>query len=114
MVGDALCWAVREIGQRVAARAVKFGAPLRAAYVLDIAACLDTGEIGEMILAEAVLPIGSTFSLVELAGSTGDPFPGLDWHALAALTGEPLNLDRIEDWFSRLPYPTTLIGAAHG
>jgi len=112
-VEDALCRVVREIGQRVAARAVEFGAPLKVAYALNIAACLEAGEIGEMILAEAGAPLSSDVSLVELAEAADAPASEPDWHALAALAGEPLDLDGIEDWFSRLPYPNTSIGAAH-
>lgn len=113
LVEEALCRVVREIGQRVAARAVEFGASLKVAYALNIAACLEAGEIGEMILAEAGAPFSGTTSLVERAETLVTPASDPDWHALAALAGEPLDLDGIEDWFSRLPYPNTLIGAAH-
>lgn len=105
---------VREIGGRVAARAVEFGAPLRVAYALDIAASLEAGDLGERFLASIGAPLPASTSLVEIADADIAGIVEPDWSVLAEAAGEPLDLDAIEAWFTRLPYPNAPIGAAHG
>ena len=113
MVLAAVSLIVREIGLRVATRAVEFGAPLKVAYALDIAACLEAGDLGERFLASIGAALPASTSLVEVADAE---LPGIaepEWPALAAAAGEPLDLDAIEDWFTRLPFPSHPVGATH-
>ena len=104
---------VREIGARVAARAVEFGAPLKVAYALDIAACLEAGDLGERFLASIGAPLPASTSLVEVADAEVPGIAEPDWPALAAAAGEPLDLNAIEDWFTRLPFPSSPTGVNH-
>jgi hypothetical protein len=109
----ALSFVVREIGVRVAARAVEFGAPLNVAYALDIAACLEAGDLGECFLTSIGALLPASTSLVEVADAEISGIADPDWPALAAAAGEPLDLDAIEDWFTRLPFPSRPVGATH-
>jgi hypothetical protein len=110
----ALISVAREIGVRVAARAIEFGAPLKVAYALDVAACLEVSDLGEHFLASIGARLPDSTSLVELADAEIAGIAEPDWPALAIAAGEPLDLNAIEDWFTRLPFPGTPVGANHG
>jgi hypothetical protein len=105
IVVAALSAVVSEIGVRVATRAAEFGAPLKVAYALDVAACVEAAWIGERFLASVGAPIAAGTSLVEIVDTEGPGIAEPDWAALAQQAGETLDLDAIEEWFTRLPFP---------
>jgi hypothetical protein len=81
MAIDALSLIVREIGAFAARMAIEFGAPLKTAYALDSAVCIEAGNIAERYLTSKGIPdFAAGWTLLEMQGLTiVEP----DWPALA-------------------------------
>lgn len=109
MAIEALGAVVRQIGAFAARSAIEFGAPLRVAYALDQAVSVQAAEIADTFLTEAgVEGFSGGWSILEHQRMTVQE---LDWQALAARAGEPLNLDEIEEWFNaHWPLPSQAEG----
>lgn len=93
---------IRAIGPYAARMAVEFGAPLKTAYGLDQAVAVEADGIAARFLARHGHPdTAHGYGTLE---SLGLDYADLDWAALAAARGEPLDLDALDTWFTGTAY----------